>query len=301
MRSEQQERRTGDGSDRLTEHLERLGGMPLLYRRFRASATVAQLFAAAADAARELCGFDRAIVLVVGGGALTADDSDALPDAESDRLRRRVQAAPVMLAHSTLEAELIRDPRRATSRRPSLLAQSLELAQFAITPIAPDGHALALLVADRAAGAVDDLDHAALATVAMMTGVALEHVVLHARIAEVSAELTHLTSSAQALMSEVLQAPLTVPTARGGGDAFPPPRAALGTTGGLLTAREEQIAALLVEGRSNREIGEQLLLSSETVKDYVMRLRRKLNAANRVDAASRYLRLTQAQGAMISG
>jgi len=45
----------------------------------------------------------------------------------------------------------------------------------------------------------------------------------------------------------------------------------------------------MMVGRSNREIGEELHLSPETVKTYVARLVRKLGASNRVDAVARYV------------
>jgi DNA-binding NarL/FixJ family response regulator len=52
-----------------------------------------------------------------------------------------------------------------------------------------------------------------------------------------------------------------------------------------LSERERQIAGLLVEGLTNKEIAEQLFLSTETIKSYVARILRKLGARNRVQAA----------------
>src|SRR3954466_9078975 len=63
--------------------------------------------------------------------------------------------------------------------------------------------------------------------------------------------------------------------------------AATSTDGGPLelSEREHQIAALLVDGFTNKEIAEQLFLSTETIKSYVARILRKLGARNRVQAA----------------
>ena len=58
-----------------------------------------------------------------------------------------------------------------------------------------------------------------------------------------------------------------------------------------LTAREAEVATLLAEGRSNREIALQLVVSPETVKAHVARLMRKLDACNRAEAVARYLQL----------
>jgi DNA-binding CsgD family transcriptional regulator len=43
---------------------------------------------------------------------------------------------------------------------------------------------------------------------------------------------------------------------------------------------------LLVQGRSNREIADELILSPETVKAHVARILRKLGASNRAEAVS---------------
>ena len=59
-----------------------------------------------------------------------------------------------------------------------------------------------------------------------------------------------------------------------------------------LTPREGQILALLVRGHTDREIAEQLTVSSRTVNVHVAHILRKLNAANRHEAAARAQRLT---------
>jgi DNA-binding NarL/FixJ family response regulator len=101
-------------------------------------------------------------------------------------------------------------------------------------------------------------------------------------------------------MSELAEAPMTLPADRRHRSAFP----SLDTVdSGLLTPtplsellseRELAVAALLAEGRSNREIAEHLILSPETVKTHVARILRKLDASNRAEAVSRYVRLVQA-------
>jgi two-component system nitrate/nitrite response regulator NarL len=52
-----------------------------------------------------------------------------------------------------------------------------------------------------------------------------------------------------------------------------------------LTAREEQILALIAEGLSNKEIGGRLELSEKTVKHYLTIVMDKLNVRTRVQAA----------------
>ncbi len=53
-----------------------------------------------------------------------------------------------------------------------------------------------------------------------------------------------------------------------------------------LSKRELEVLALLVEGLSNREIGQRLKISPATVKHHVSACMSKLNAANRAQAAA---------------
>ncbi|WP_353814006.1 helix-turn-helix transcriptional regulator [Agromyces sp. SYSU T00266] len=56
--------------------------------------------------------------------------------------------------------------------------------------------------------------------------------------------------------------------------------------GDELTARERQVLALVVEGYSNRQIGERLFISVKTVSVHVSAILRKLGAASRTEAAA---------------
>lgn len=54
----------------------------------------------------------------------------------------------------------------------------------------------------------------------------------------------------------------------------------------VLTRREQQVLALLAQGRDNATIGEELFLSSSTVKHHVARILGKLGATSRAQAAA---------------
>ena len=71
------------------------------------------------------------------------------------------------------------------------------------------------------------------------------------------------------------QARLGAAQARGRG---PPPRS--------LTAREREIAALIEEGLSNKEIAERLEIGLPTVKNHVHNILTKLKATRRGQAAA---------------
>ncbi len=56
------------------------------------------------------------------------------------------------------------------------------------------------------------------------------------------------------------------------------------------SAREEQILALIADGKTNREIGEEMFLSEKTVKNYVSNILAKFNLSRRSEAAAYYVR-----------
>jgi non-specific serine/threonine protein kinase len=52
-----------------------------------------------------------------------------------------------------------------------------------------------------------------------------------------------------------------------------------------LTAREQQIAILVAQGLSNKEIAQQLCLSQFTVRNEVINIPKKLDLKNRIQVA----------------
>ncbi|HJW60122.1 MAG TPA: response regulator transcription factor, partial [Actinomycetota bacterium] len=70
------------------------------------------------------------------------------------------------------------------------------------------------------------------------------------------------------------------------GVVLPAPRTLAG-----LTPRELEVLRLLVEGRSNRQIGEQLFISDKTASVHVTNLLSKLGVHSRLEAAAMARRL----------
>ncbi len=275
--------------------LQLLARLHPLRQRLGAATSVPGLFADVAELACSELSFERALVVSVEPGRLTAQTSNSIPHEESDRLRRRLLAEPLKLRYDSLEAELIRQGRMpVTTRAESQLATTLQLRESVLAPIAPESRTLAILLVDRT-DPVDEIDHLALTLFADYAAAALERVVLRARLGELSDDIKHLAVSATALMQEVVESPVSLPDGNGAWPAFP----LMGPIGfespnslnDLLTAGEQRIALLLVQGRSNREIADEVIVSTETVKATVARILRKLGAANRVEAAATILRL----------
>ena len=63
-----------------------------------------------------------------------------------------------------------------------------------------------------------------------------------------------------------------------------------------LSAQEERILTLVADGRTNRQIGEELKLAEKTVKNYVSSILSKLDVARRAEAAAYLARHTRTPG-----
>ncbi|MBA3348443.1 MAG: helix-turn-helix transcriptional regulator [Actinobacteria bacterium] len=131
-----------------------------------------------------------------------------------------------------------------------------------------------------------------------MVGLELSLLVHRARVRDLLQEVRQASAAVQALATEALEAPAELPRDRGMGSTF----TASSLVGGhapslaeLFTPQEERVAALMVEGRSNRAIADALVISPETVKTHVARVVRKLGASNRIEAAALYMKIVRDQ------
>jgi DNA-binding NarL/FixJ family response regulator len=277
-----------------------------LQRRLHSAESLGELLRLACDHAAEWCGFQRALILTVEDDLLSASLLGALHDTSSDVLRRRALADPVMIRAESMEAELIRGFEMGRAPRGHAVSQlqaQLGLTDFVLGAVMPEERVLALVVVDRQGPPVQERDRETVQFFSQLLALSVERVFLRSRMRELAVELRHLTASAQAVMREALESPVAMPTDYGNGPVFATQMFAPTYSGTsatspsadrlreILTAREQQIAGLMVAGRSNREIAGELHLSPETIKGYVARVLRKLGAANRVDAVSRYMRL----------
>lgn len=68
-------------------------------------------------------------------------------------------------------------------------------------------------------------------------------------------------------------------------DQFDPEAEALQASAKLLTQRENEILRYLIQGHSNQEIGQQLVISETTVKNHLAHIFKKLRVSNRTQAA----------------
>lgn len=268
------------------------------HRHLDNSRSMPELLSRASEAARVWCGFSRGLVVSVDDHTLSAAGLTVLDDDASDALRRQLLAQPIPLRPGTAEADFIRlaeGGRGEGGHAPSGLQALLGLEHFALGAVMPEDRVLALLVLDRDLGPVDESERGVVQVFAHLLACAVGRLVMRQRMSEFAVELRHLTTSAQALVKEGLESPITLPMDYGAGPVFAtayPATQSADQLKELFTRRELNIVAQMADGRSNREIAADLQISPETVKTYVARVMRKLGASNRADAAVRFLRLT---------
>lgn len=276
---------------------ETLDHLATLHQRLRTSSSGGELLARASNFASEMLPFERALMLAVENRHLDAADLPAVRDRASDEWRRTVRAAPIRVLTGSPEADLLRHangPRTGTGGEGSL-AERLGLRTFALGGVVPESRVIAVLVLDREEPAVSPEELALVDCFCQTVGATMELVVMRQRAGEVSAELRQYAGVTRALLAELLDAPATLRPERPASSLFAAvlPGAAAESVAEILSPREIRIAELLVDGRTNREIAEVLVLSPETVKTHVARMLRKLGATNRVEAATQFLRLRQ--------
>ncbi|MEO8329975.1 MAG: response regulator transcription factor, partial [Candidatus Nanopelagicales bacterium] len=104
------------------------------------------------------------------------------------------------------------------------------------------------------------------------------------RPSEAAEQISLARETATSLGAEPLLAELRVLGGPGGGAAMS--RGPASRRDEPLTRREEEVLALVAEGRSNREIGKQLFISAKTVSVHVSNILAKLGAAGRTEAVA---------------
>ncbi len=254
--------------------------------------------------------FERAILSLVKGSRMVAE---AVFMSGRDRVAAttlaQLQANPLRLEHTLIETELLRR-RRATivvdadvhPRVDRETARLMEWRSYAAAPLVVGSQVIGVIHADRGPGQpLDVLDRDVLWAFATGLAQAYESTSLRRTLRGERDQMRQFLDWLGARSSELTDAPVTLSA---GGHAPlppPPPLPEASPTGrgrddrvvfeGLLTRRELDVLRLLAEGATNRTVADALVISSGTVKFHVNSILRKLHAANRAEAVTRYLRL----------
>jgi len=264
----------------------------------QAVARVGELIERGPPAAARAAGLDRVLLTSVDDGCLRAEALH-LEGEDAEALLERLRESPSRIEYPLIEAEIVR-------RRLPLLANGvgsrsatgavLGWTDFVVAPVLIERRVVGFFHADRGAGgpAVDDADRDALWRFAQLYAAMFECAVLRSRLRAQRRELHRIASWADARTSALDDQPIGL---RGARTAEGPPAPTVPATNAaelrdLMTRREVEVLELMVRGETNGAIARALVVTEGTIKFHVKNILRKLHAANRAEATSRYLRLT---------
>lgn len=291
----------------LVERYEALVGVQAGLARLRGIGSASAMLDKATEEVCRSCGFDRSILFRVLDAQMVAVSVYYRGDADgAARLLEVGSTMPADLNHMLLETEMIR--RRMAMLVPDAqhdprVHQALAIASgstsYVAAPIMPEGRVIGFLHADRhfQRRPVDEYDRQMLWAFAEGFGYAFEGTVLMERIHAQREQVRQMIASTDALMDELCDTEAEV-TRIDAGDSTAVSRAAAMLTGDpsrldqLLTRREVEVIRLMATGETNAGIANRLVISEGTVKSHVKHILRKLRAANRAEAVSRYMRIT---------
>lgn len=253
---------------------------------------------------------ERAILSLVRGGRMIAEAAHFAGDEEGSRtVLEALRTNPVALEHPLIETELMRR-RRATivldahlhARVDRRFAELMGWRSYVAAPVVVGSRVIGVLHADRGPGhALDVLDRDVLWEFASGLARAYESATLRRTLRREREQMRQFLEWLNARSGALTDAPITLSGNDAEGALAPPepldqPLPLAGRDDrvvfeGLLTRRELDVLRLLAEGRTNKAIADALVISPGTVKFHTGSILRKLHAANRAEAVSRYLRL----------
>jgi len=289
------------------ERLGALTGMQAGLARLRGVATVPAMLDLAPLEVCRSCGFDRAILFRVRESQLVAEAVHFENDPDSAAaLLRFARENPVPLTHMLLETEMIRrripmlvPDAKADPRVYRPIADACDTRSYVAAPIMPEGRVIGFLHADRyfQQRSMDEFDREMLWAFAEGFGYAFERTVLTERMRTQRDQVRGMVQSTEQLMNELCDTEIAVATVEGE-DSRTAGRAAAMLASSpsrldqLLTRREVEVIKLMAAGETNAGIASRLVISEGTVKSHAKHILRKLRAANRAEAVSRYLRIS---------
>jgi DNA-binding CsgD family transcriptional regulator len=243
---------------------------------------------------------DRCVLSRVDDGSLVAE---AVHATDAGATLEALRQAPVRLGYPLVEAEMLRRRRAAIVPAPEdddaaarhAFAAVMAWGEHLAAPVVLEGRVIGFLHGDRRDRALTAADRDGLQRFAAAFADVFERAVLRRRLRVQRQELRQVASWADARTSELSDGAIDLAVARDAAAADEPVRAHGGGDAALrdlLTRRELDVLEHMVRGETNADIARALVVSEGTVKFHVKNILRKLHAANRAEATSRYLRLT---------
>lgn len=271
--------------------------------RLRRITDVAVLLDAAAEELARCCDFDRTVISRRRGSIWQAAAMWISPEVDpvvAAETRAYLTRQWIPLRPGTLESDLVHRRTAAVisaddPRVDRNLVAGTHSSAYVASPVMPSGEVIGFLQVDCSLGRrmLTEVDRDNLWTFAEGFGLIFEHVArverlqaqrarVHATFAAAEQELAALSNAELLLVGRELES-LGVAQAE----------VASGSRARdtVLSRRERDVIELMSTGAGNREIADRLFLSEATVKAHSTRIYRKLGAAGRADAVSRYLRM----------
>jgi DNA-binding CsgD family transcriptional regulator len=282
--------------------LRLLEGVRAALARLADAGPVSEIIERAPAEAAAAIGLDRVLLSRVEDGWLVAEALHSEGDAKgAEQTLARLRAAPVQIAYPLVEGELLRRRRAAIvtaeDGEPATRQANWEVMRwrdYVAAPVIMDGRVVGFLHGDREAATPTAADREALARFAEGFSDVYERAVLHRRLRVERQELRRIATWADARTAELSDGAIDLARDRqpADGEEGERPPAAGSALRDLLTPRELDVLEHLVRGETNADIARSLVVSEGTVKFHVKNILRKMNAANRAEATSRYLRLS---------
>jgi DNA-binding CsgD family transcriptional regulator len=262
----------------------------------------------AVEAARAV-DLDRLLLTRIEHGTLVAERLHlrVCPDDGVDILGE-LRRSPLRLSYPLLECELL---RRRQARlvadidhtQPSRFAflETLGWQAYVAAPVVVDATVVGFLHGDRAPERrpLAQLDAEALEHFAAGFAMVFERAVLRRRLRDQRREIRRIATWAEARTGELSDRMIAL-SSEGGeeedGRASTPEVLLDDGLDAHLTAREVDVLRLMADGKTNGDIARALFVAEGTVKFHVKNILRKMQASNRADASSRYLRHTLRDG-----
>ena len=293
----------------LARHTEMVLGAQEALGGLRGVATVVSL-AERAPAAAHRMGFSRILFSRIRDGNWIACSAWADEDEEFAQTMVAVGAAnPRRLSGPLVESEmvrrgvpiLVRDPQSNPRVHPELVAVT-KTAGYVAAPVSTWGRPIGLLHADRSTErpGVHEVDRDVLAMFAEGLGLAFERNLMMDRLQAMRRAADEHLRAANALADDftldVMEraGPASMPVERLLQTPEPQQHTTFGQADGHLrdlTAREIDVLRGMATGRTNAQIALSLFVAEGTVKSHVKHILRKLGAANRTDAVTKYHQL----------
>jgi DNA-binding CsgD family transcriptional regulator len=291
---------------RLTALISLQGALGALRR----ADSVAAILKAAPRELTRACGFDRANLFKVENSCMVLESNYWHGDSQgAQEMLRYSQARPARLEHMLLETEMIRRhtaclvlDARNDPRVPRDLANFARTRSYVAAPIMPSGKVIGFVHADclYQGRVCDEIDRDLIWAFAEGFGYAFERTVMVERLRHQRERTRDALAATLKSVEEFTEEELRLTHAEIG-TVSSSHRAAgrlIGSEVQLdvdLTRREAEVLSRMATGMTNQAIADQLVITTGTVKAHVKHILRKLHAANRSEAVSRYIRSTPAR------